>query len=64
MLTIKILIIIHQIESLTGARHTKGGKLEYEVAFVGKREKDNRFISREDLEKMSFGPLCKQVGSS
>jgi len=50
-----------QIDKLTGSRHTKGGKLEYEVSFVGKREKDNAFISREDLEKLGYGPLCKQI---
>jgi hypothetical protein len=50
-----------QIEKLTGARHTKGGKLEYEVKFMGMREKDNKFLTRDDLEALGFGPLCRQV---
>jgi elongation factor 3 len=50
-----------QIEKLTGARHTKGGKLEYEVKFQGMREKDNKFLTRDDLEDLGFGPLCRQI---
>jgi hypothetical protein len=50
-----------QVELLTGARHSKGGKLEYEVHFYGTRDKENKYICREDLEAMGFGPLCRQV---
>jgi len=50
-----------QIERLTGQRHLKGGKLEYEVAFMGMREKDNKYLDRDTLEQMGFGSLCRQV---
>jgi elongation factor 3 len=50
-----------QVERLTGQRHLKGGKLEYEVAFVGMRERDNKYLDRDTLEAMGFGTLCRQV---
>ena len=33
-----------QVENLTGAWHSKGGKLEYEVHFYGTKDKDNKYI--------------------
>lgn len=50
-----------QVENLTGAWHSKGGKLEYEVHFYGTKDKDNKYICRDDLDAMGFGPLCRQV---
>lgn len=49
------------MESLTGARHMKGGKLEYMVHFQGMRDKDDKFLSRDVLEAMGLGALCRQV---
>ena len=50
-----------QIEKLTGARHMKSGKLEYEVHFQGMRDKDNKYLTRDELEIMGFGPLCRAI---
>ena len=39
----------------------KSGKLEYEVKFQGMREKDNKNLTRDELEVMGFGPLCRAI---
>jgi hypothetical protein len=42
-------------------RRTRHGILEYEVKFVGMHERENKYLTREDLEARGFGNLIKQA---
>ncbi len=47
------------MEALLG-RRTRHKELEYEVKFVGRPEKDNKYITRAELIKMGYEKLVKQ----
>lgn len=51
---------IGQVEKIIG-RRTRHKELEYEVKWMGKPEKDNRYLTRAQLEKMGHLKLVQQA---
>jgi elongation factor 3 len=49
-----------QVEKIVG-RRTRHKELEYEVQWVGRPEKDNRYLTRAQLEKMGLQKLVAQA---
>eukprot|EP00667_Euglena_gracilis_P000910 EG_transcript_910 len=49
-----------QVEKIL-SRRTRHKELEYEVKFVGRPEKDNRYLTRATLEKMGYLKLAQQA---
>lgn len=43
------------------SRRMRHGVLEYEVHFVGTRDKDNKYLAKEVLSSMGLDPLMRQV---
>jgi elongation factor 3 len=42
-------------------RRTRHGVLEYEVKFKGLPDRDNKYLTKDQLEAMGFGQLVKQA---
>lgn len=52
--------LVAQVEALL-RRRMRHKELEYEVSFVGRPEKDNRYLTRTQLIQMGHEKLVKQV---